>query len=178
MKKRVTVIGVRELRAHLSAYLRTVAREETVTIGDRRRQPIARLVPVETRAALAQSRRAGVLSPTDLRRAVTEFDLAWRGYNAVEIDEALVLRAGSLAEEHGLRGYDAVQLAAALRARRAEDDHRFASFDDRLNEAAAREGLHLASAAGDTVADRPAIAYRAQSRPANRVRVAASGQSR
>ena len=32
------VIGVRELRAHLSAYLRAVARGETVTIGDRRRR--------------------------------------------------------------------------------------------------------------------------------------------
>jgi hypothetical protein len=36
----VGVIGVRELRAHLSAYLRAVARGETVTIGDRRHQPI------------------------------------------------------------------------------------------------------------------------------------------
>jgi prevent-host-death family protein len=41
------VIGVRELRAHLSAYLRAVARGETLTIGDRRRRPIARLVPME-----------------------------------------------------------------------------------------------------------------------------------
>ncbi len=47
MSRRASVIGVRELRAHLSAYLRAVARGETVTIGDRRRQPIARLVPVE-----------------------------------------------------------------------------------------------------------------------------------
>ena len=47
MAKPAAVIGVRELRAHLSAYLRAVARGETVTIGDRRREPIARLVPVE-----------------------------------------------------------------------------------------------------------------------------------
>jgi prevent-host-death family protein len=47
MSKLARVIGVRELRAHLSAYLRSVARGESVTIGDRRRQPIARLVPVE-----------------------------------------------------------------------------------------------------------------------------------
>lgn len=45
--KKATVIGVRELRTHLSAYLRDVARGETVTIGDRRHQPIARLVPME-----------------------------------------------------------------------------------------------------------------------------------
>jgi len=41
------VIGVRDLRSHLSAYLREVARGATLTIGDRRRQPIARLVPVQ-----------------------------------------------------------------------------------------------------------------------------------
>jgi prevent-host-death family protein len=41
------MVGVRELRAHLSAYLRRVARGESVTIGDRRRNPIARLVPVQ-----------------------------------------------------------------------------------------------------------------------------------
>jgi len=47
MAKPVVVIGVRELRTHLSSYLRAVARGETVIIGDRRRQPVARLVPVE-----------------------------------------------------------------------------------------------------------------------------------
>ena len=47
MKRNVTVIGVRELRAHLSACLRRVARGETVVIGDRRRHPIARLTPIE-----------------------------------------------------------------------------------------------------------------------------------
>ena len=47
MVKSGTVVGVRQLRAHLSAYLRAVARGDTVTIGDRRRRPIARLVPME-----------------------------------------------------------------------------------------------------------------------------------
>lgn len=46
MKQTERTIGVRELRAHLSAYLRAVARGETVTIGDRRRRPVARLIPV------------------------------------------------------------------------------------------------------------------------------------
>lgn len=46
MEAAPVVVGVRELRARLSAYLRSVAEGETVTIGDRRRQPIARLVPI------------------------------------------------------------------------------------------------------------------------------------
>ena len=40
------IVGVRELRARLSAYLRAVAHGHVVTIGDRRRRPVARLVPV------------------------------------------------------------------------------------------------------------------------------------
>jgi prevent-host-death family protein len=46
MKHTEAIVGVRELRARLSAYLRAVAQGKTVTIGDRRRQPVARLVPV------------------------------------------------------------------------------------------------------------------------------------
>ena len=50
MRKSEAIIGVRELRARLSAYLRVVAQGKTVTIGDRRRQPVARLVPVRRSA--------------------------------------------------------------------------------------------------------------------------------
>ena len=40
------MVGVRDLRARLSAYLRSVANGASITIGDRRRRPVARLVPV------------------------------------------------------------------------------------------------------------------------------------
>jgi len=46
MKQTEAIVGVRELRTRLSAYLRAVAQGQTVTIGDRRRRPVARLVPV------------------------------------------------------------------------------------------------------------------------------------
>ena len=64
MKQRPAVVGVRELRAHLSAYLRRVASGETVTIGDRRRRPLARLVPIrrsEDDDLLERLARDGVL---------------------------------------------------------------------------------------------------------------------
>ncbi len=50
MKPRGEIVGVRALRAKLSAHLRAVTRGHTVTISDRRRQPVARLVPVEQSA--------------------------------------------------------------------------------------------------------------------------------
>lgn len=45
MKGQPTV-GVRELRARLSAYLRSVFDGAAITIRDRRRRPVARRVPV------------------------------------------------------------------------------------------------------------------------------------
>ena len=57
MEKSETVVGVRELKARLSAYLRAVASGATVTIGDRSRRPIARLVPVESDPAMEHLER-------------------------------------------------------------------------------------------------------------------------
>jgi prevent-host-death family protein len=46
MPRESPVVGVREFRARLSAYVRAVRRGETIVIGDRQRNPVARLVPV------------------------------------------------------------------------------------------------------------------------------------
>ena len=57
----------------------------------------------------------------------------------------MLIRAGELAWRHGLRGYDAVQLAAALAWREAASDAEgeivFACFDNDLRRAAVAEGL-------------------------------------
>jgi len=47
MKPEASVVGVRELRTHLSAYLRKVGSGARIVIGSRGRRPIAQLVPVE-----------------------------------------------------------------------------------------------------------------------------------
>ena len=57
--------------------------------------------------------RAG--SPTfEHDRAVESFDVAWRSYAIVELDEPVGKRAGAIAETFGLRAGDAVQLASVL----------------------------------------------------------------
>jgi prevent-host-death family protein len=76
MNRPARVVGVRELRAKLSAYLRAVARGETITIGDRQRRPIAKLAPVERsrddealdRLAAQGVLRRGVGKPGNVRR--------------------------------------------------------------------------------------------------------------
>jgi hypothetical protein len=49
-----------------------------------------------------------------LRRAVADLEAAVASIRRIGVDEALARRAGTLAEEHALRGYDAVHLATAL----------------------------------------------------------------
>ncbi len=60
----------------------------------------------------------------------------------VPVTEALVARAEALAWAHGLRGYDAVQLAAALTWQDALGrEIVLATFDRQLWEAASQAGL-------------------------------------
>ena len=95
----------------------------------------------EARAALARHRREGGLTGADLRRVVRELDRDWRTYNVVDLSDSLVHSAGALAERHALRGYDAVQLAAAMELRSVGGPVEFCAFDGRLNRAARRERL-------------------------------------
>ena len=101
----------------------------------------ARVTYAEARAAFARHRREGALRAVDLRRVVRELDAEWGSYGVVEVSDPVVRRAGALAERHALRGYDAVQLAAALDVRRAGADVQFVAFDARLCRAARREDL-------------------------------------
>jgi len=76
-----------------------------------------RIAYAEGRAALAQAHRLGRLTGPVLREAVSRFDVIYDQLDRIEVDDELVRRAGHLAEEHALRGYHAVHLAAAERVR-------------------------------------------------------------
>lgn len=94
----------------------------------------------EAAAALARRRRLGDLTSAAARGALRHLALRWDGFMLVDLSE---IRAGDLATRHSLRGFDAVQLAAALTVRSAVGarDIAFSSFDRALCQAAAREGL-------------------------------------
>jgi hypothetical protein len=67
----------------------------------------------EGRAALARARRIGRLTPRAYRVARDGFEDLWRQLDRLEVTAGLAQRAGDLAEQLGLRAYDAVHLAAA-----------------------------------------------------------------
>jgi uncharacterized protein len=96
------------------------------------------LLHVEARAALAAAQRAGRLTDPQFREATQVLASLWLQFEIVEI-EALVLAAGGLAERHGLRGYDAMHLASALRV----GADVFSTADRRLAAAAESEGMHI-----------------------------------
>jgi predicted nucleic acid-binding protein len=102
-----------------------------------------RLVYPEGRAALAQAQRLGRLTVRQLRAAVREFEARYLELDLVELDDVLARRAGHLAELHGLRGYDAVHLAAADRVR--DPDLVVVAGDRALLTAAAAEGIATSS---------------------------------
>lgn len=72
-----------------------------------------RLLYPEARAALARAERMGRLERTQLRDAVAELDSVITEVDHIEVSAGLARHAGELAESQGLRGYDAVHLAAA-----------------------------------------------------------------
>lgn len=103
----------------------------------------ARLVYPECRAALAQAHRMGRLTPRQLRGAMAELEARYVELDLVELDAGLARRAGDLAEHHGLRSYDAVHLAAALRV--DEPGTVFVAGDRALLTAARQAGMATAA---------------------------------
>lgn len=69
----------------------------------------------ELRAALARAVRMGRITEADLRYQISRFEDDWLGLAVVDVDDTLVRRAGRLAEQYSLRGYDSVHAAAAER---------------------------------------------------------------
>lgn len=111
---------------------------------------VARITGVEVVSALTRQARHGALSPTAAATTLTQFrhDFA-RQYHTIDITDTLIARAMALAETHALRGYDAVQCAAALvvhtyRQALGMPILTLVSADAALNTAAAAGGLLVA----------------------------------
>lgn len=106
------------------------------------------LVYPEARAALAAASRAGRLATRELRRAVSDLEGATGAMLLIGVDGPLAHAAGTLAEDHALRGYDAVHLATALSAE--DDELVVVTWDRDLADAALRCRLPVAPGVGAT----------------------------
>jgi uncharacterized protein len=103
---------------------------------------IVRITLAETVAAVTRKERGGFIAPQAAATALNDFDVDFaQQYVIVEVSAGLVTHAAALARKHALRGYDAVQLAAALEVQSQIPSLTMVSADANLNAAATAEGL-------------------------------------
>lgn len=112
---------------------------------------VSALARVEVPAAIWRKNRMGELDPADVAVLIAAFEADYHGstvdqprFAVVAATASVLETAARLAGMHGLRGYDAVQLASAHAAAQTVPDCRtFAAFDLTLRAAAAAEGFAI-----------------------------------
>ncbi len=112
--------------------------EATEIWGSTRLPVSSRLLYPEARAALGAAVRAGRTN-SESRAAREKLEALARDVAYIEVTSSLAAHAGDLAEDHGLRGYDAVHLASVLEVE--ADDLVLVAADGRLGRAAHALGI-------------------------------------
>ena len=108
---------------------------------------VARITGAETIAALARKRKGKHLTVAESAKAINRFQSHFaRRYQKININDDIINAAMSYADKYELRGYDAVQLAAATEVgnelkKMGASGLIFVSADNDLNNAAQNEGL-------------------------------------
>lgn len=112
---------------------------------------IAAVTRVEIIAAIARRERGGNISAADAARVYSQFRIDLQtDYQIIELPESIINSAMTFAQVRGLRGYDAIQLAAGCAVNElciasGLPSLIFVSADNELNAAAASEGLAVAN---------------------------------
>jgi uncharacterized protein len=126
-----------------SAWTRSILDDENNVVY------VAGLSRVETISALTRRFRRGHISQEEFDVSCEQFGLDLISqFEIVGLPDQMIDEASTLAKKHGLRAYDAVQLAAALDTNRivsaiGVDQLRLISADLELNAAAAAENLNV-----------------------------------
>jgi predicted nucleic acid-binding protein len=96
----------------------------------------------EVATALARAARRGMLLRDQAKAALLVFRAQWPRLARLQLTEPLLARADALAWDYGLRGYDAVHLAAALFWQETlREPVTLATFDQQLWQAGQVAGL-------------------------------------
>ncbi len=99
---------------------------------------------IECLSAIVRQTREGGITPKGARNARRALEILANAWTEVLPTEPLRQAAEHLLGVHSLRAADALQLAAALQwCRRQTAGSYFVSFDNRLRDAAEREGFAL-----------------------------------
>jgi predicted nucleic acid-binding protein len=108
-------------------------------------EPYTSVVSIaESRSAVARAERGGRVDALSSRRAVRNLKAHFESATLVDVDRTLAEQAASLAETHGLRGFDAIHLATAKATVGRERMKLVVAWDDDLAGAAFAEGINVA----------------------------------
>ena len=99
---------------------------------------------IECVSAIRRHERTGVFASAETRKATGILEALSSTWSEVQPGEALRARAERALAVHPLRAGDALQLAAAITWRGdSSERHEFVCLDERLRDAASREGFAL-----------------------------------
>lgn len=129
--------------AYVKQYILERGTQEVFEILERAdRVGTSLITRAEMEAAFAKYARMGALSKAVAWALALEFRSDWPKLVLLDLTEETAVLAGELAWEHGLRGYDAMHLASALRWQRLmQEPITLATFDRGLWRVAADLGL-------------------------------------
>jgi predicted nucleic acid-binding protein len=137
------VIAYLDASALVKRYVVERGSRETITLtADCEMIATSTVSRAEVAAALAKAVRARLVTKSRAWSAQRSFAGDWPDLVRVPVTEALVERAETLAWDHRLRGYDAVQLASALAWQESVGTEIvLATFDRQLWVAAPKAGV-------------------------------------
>lgn len=112
---------------------------------------VSAIARVEVPAAISRKHRSGAVSADDAAVLIADIEADYYGtdtepsrFAVMGVDDVLLAGAARICSVHGLRAYDAVQMASAMAARTAEPGcTSLAAFDTDLRAAAFLEGFEL-----------------------------------
>jgi predicted nucleic acid-binding protein len=137
------VIAYLDASALVKRYLDERGSRDTIALTAESEMVATSIVSrAEVAAGLARAARAGLVAQDRAQRAQRAFARDWPDLVRVPVTEALVEHAETLAWDHALRGYDAVQLASALAWQESVGaEIVLATFDQQLWRATPKAGL-------------------------------------
>lgn len=131
------------------------AAEVSAAISQAQITGTALLSRAEVEAALAKAVRVNALTQKEALNSLQVFRNEWPDLVRVQVTELVIARAGAFAWDYGLRGYDAVHLAAASGWQDALGERvTLATFDTHLWTVAESVGLEAYPADLPTILER------------------------
>jgi uncharacterized protein len=111
-------------------------------VGKSRAAATSMIAYAEARAAFARRLRERAFTKEAYKNLASFFEKDWNRMLQVKVTKELVYRAGTLAEKHGLRGFDAIHLSSALTLKsKVNSPVLFSCYDEKLQRASLLEKL-------------------------------------